>query len=331
MKYRMLGRLQVSAIGLGCMGMSEFYGTSDHEEAAQVILRARELGVTLFDTADVYGYGDNECLVGKVISEFRDDVVLATKCGIVRSKTDPTARGVNNSPEYIRSACEASLKRLGVDYIDLYYLHRIDPAVPIEESVGVMAELVRAGKIRHIGLSEVSADIIRRAHAVHPIAAVQTEYSLWSRGVEENGVLETCRELGIGFVPYSPLGRGFLTATIKNADKLDQDDFRKTLPRFQEDNFEYNYKLIGYVEIKAKELNCTPSQLSLAWLLSRYEHIVPIPGTKRVRYLEENAKSTDKVSLTSSDIEYLNRVSKEFAPKGQRYTPAAMKAYNLNE
>ncbi|PYX01164.1 MAG: aldo/keto reductase, partial [Acidobacteria bacterium] len=282
MKTRQLGRsgLTVSALGLGCMGMSEFYGPSDENESIATIHRAIERGITLLDTADVYGPYKNEELVGRAIRGKRDKLVIATKFGIVRDAANPNARGVNGRPEYVRKSCEASLKRLGIDVIDLYYQHRVDPNTPIEETVGAMAALVQEGKIRHIGLSEASAKTLRRAAKVHAITALQSEYSLWSRDPEDE-ILTTCRELGIGFVAYSPLGRGFLTGQIKRFEDFAADDFRRTVSRFQGENFQKNVDLVAKVEEIAREKGCTPSQLALAWVLAQGEEIVPIPGTKR--------------------------------------------------
>src|SRR5947209_3951528 len=312
MEQRSLGTqgLVVSAQGLGCMGMSEFYGSADEGEAIATIHRALELGVSLLDTADMYGFGDNEQLVGRAIADRREQVVLATKFGVVRDREDPTRRGISGRPEYVHSACDASLRRLGTDEIDLYYQHRVDPQVPIEETVGAMAELVAAGKVRFLGLSEAAAQTIRRAHEVHPISAVQTEYSLWSRDLEDE-ILPTLRELGIGLVAYSPLGRGFLTGRFKTPDDFPEDDFRRFNPRFQGENFERNLELVRRVEQLADEHNCTPGQLALAWVMHQGSDIVPIPGTKRRSYLEENVAAAE---IVLSDQE-LQRID-EAAPVG---------------
>jgi len=325
---RRLGRqgLVVSAQGLGCMGMSEFYGPGDEAESIATIHRALERGVDLLDTADMYGPYTNEELVGRAIRDRRDQVVLATKFGIVRDPQDPTRRAICGRPEYVRRACEGSLRRLGVDVIDLYYQHRVDPETPIEETVGAMAELVREGKVRFLGLSEASPETLRRAHAVHPISALQTEYSLWSRDPED-GVLATCRELGIGFVAYSPLGRGFLTGRIRRPEDLDPDDYRRHSPRFQGANFERNLALVARVEELAREKGVTPAQLALAWVLSRGEDVVPIPGTKRRRYLDENLAACD-VRLTPEDLARLDAAAPPGAAAGDRYPAAMMAAVN---
>jgi aryl-alcohol dehydrogenase-like predicted oxidoreductase len=327
MKQRKLGNqgLVVSAIGLGCMGMSEFYGNRDDQESIATIHRALDLGVTLLDTADVYGPFTNEELVGRAINNLRKEVVLATKFGIVRT-ADPTTRSVNGRPEYVRSSCEGSLRRLGVEVIDLYYQHRVDPNTPIEETVGAMAALVREGKVRFLGLSEASAQTIRRAHAVHPITALQTEYSLWSRDPEEE-ILPACRELGIGFVAYSPLGRGFLTGQIKSIDDLAQDDYRRYSPRFQGENFQRNLDLVRRVKETASQKGCTPAQMALAWVLAQGEDIVPIVGTKRRTYLEENLAALD-VKLTAEDLGRINQIVPQGAAVGTRYPEAMMKMIN---
>jgi aryl-alcohol dehydrogenase-like predicted oxidoreductase len=318
METRRLGKraLEVSALGLGCMGMSEFYGTTDEAEAIATIHRALELGITFLDTADVYGMGANERLVGKAIQGRRDQVVVATKFGNVRGpKGEPL--GISGKADYVRSACEASLERLGVEAIDLYYQHRVDQETPIEETVGAMAELLREGKVRHLGLSEASAATIRRAHAVHPITALQTEYSLWSRDPETE-ILPTVRELGIGFVAYSPLGRGFLSGRIRSPDDLEATDFRRRGPRFQAENLERNLELVAQVEELAAAKGVTPSQLALAWVLSRGDDVVPIPGTKRRTYLEENAAALE-VELSDDEIVRLERAFPPGAASGDRY------------
>jgi aryl-alcohol dehydrogenase-like predicted oxidoreductase len=326
LKKRQPGRqpLSVSEIGLGCMGMSEFYGSTDEGESIATIHRALELGVDFLDTADMYGPHTNEMLVGKALRGRREGVVVATKFGAVRGE-DGSFQGVRGDPEYVRTACDASLKRLGMDHIDLYYQHRVDPNVPIEDTVGAMSELVSAGKVRFLGLSEAAPETIRRAHAVHPIAALQTEYSLWTRDVEENGVLETVRELGIGFVAYSPLGRGFLTGRFKRQEDLPEDDYRRFSPRFQGENFDRNLELVRKVEEIASGKGVTPSQLALAWVLSQGEDIVTIPGTKRRKYLEENVAASD-VELTAAESKEIDEVFPVGSAAGLRYPERSMQA-----
>jgi len=325
MKHRTLGPKgpTVSAIGLGCMGMSEFYGAADEAESVRTIHHALDAGLNFLDTADMYGNGANEQLVGKTISNRRDEVFLATKFGIMRDPANPERRGINGRPEYVRAACDASLKRLGANYIDLYYQHRVDRDVPIEETVGAMAGLVRAGKVRFLGLSEPSAQTIERAHKVHPITAVQSEYSLWTRDPED-GILQTCEKLGIGFVPYSPLGRGFLTGAIRSPRDFAEDDFRRGNPRFMGGNFARNLGLVDTVRELATAKGCTAAQLALAWVLAQGEHIVPIPGTKRVKYLDENLAATDVV-LSKEDVAAIDDVFPRDIASGPRYTEESMR------
>jgi len=327
MEQRKLGRggPQLGAVGLGCMGMSEFYGATDDQESIATIHRALELGVTLLDTADVYGPFKNEELVGRAVRGRRDRVVIATKFGIVRGP-DPMARGVSGKPEYVRSSCDASLRRLGLDTIDIYYQHRVDPSVPIEDTVGAMAELVSQGKVRFLGLSEAAPATIRRAHAVHPITALQTEYSLWSRDPEDE-ILPTCRELGIGFVAYSPLGRGFLAGAIRRPEDLAEDDWRRFSPRFQGENFQRNLDLVRKVEDLARDKQRTPAQLALAWVLAQGGDIVPIPGTKRRDRLEENLKALD-LALGPDDVARIEAVAPRGAVHGQRYPESTMPLVN---
>jgi aryl-alcohol dehydrogenase-like predicted oxidoreductase len=324
-RQRRLGLMgpEVSALGLGCMGMSDFYAGRDDQESLATLERAFALGTTFYDTADMYGPFTNEELVGRFLKGKRDWVVLATKFGIMRDPKDPSVRGVNGKPDYVRKACEASLRRLGVEAIDLYYLHRVDPATPIEDTVGAMAGLVKEGKVRWLGLSEVSPETLRRAHKVHPITAVQSEYSLWSRDPEDDGILDACRDLGVGFVPYSPLGRGFLTGQIKRFEDLAPDDYRRNSPRFQGENFQKNLDLVKRIEEIASSKGCTPAQLALAWVLAQGDDLVPIPGTKRRKYLEENVGALD-VTLTAEDLQRIDEVAPKGVAAGTRYPEAMM-------
>jgi len=325
MQYRKLGGLRVSALGLGCMGMSDFYAGGSEAESIATVHQALDLGINFLDTADMYGRGANEELVGRAIRDRRDGVILATKFGFVRG-SDGVILGVDGRPEYVRQCCEASLKRLGVDTIDLYYQHRVDPNTPIEETVGAMAELVKEGKIRHLGLSEAAPGTIRRAHAVHPITALQTEYSLWSREPEEE-ILPLLRELGIGFVAYSPLGRGFLTGQIKSVNDLEPSDYRRSAPRFQSENFQKNLDLVVAVTEIAEQKRCTPAQLALAWVLAHGEDIVPIPGTKRPHYVAQNIGSL-AVTLTPADLKRIEDIFPKHAAAGERYAASSMQAVN---
>lgn len=320
MQQRTLGsngqRLEVSALGLGCMGMSDFYGTPDEDRAIETIHHALERGITFFDTADIYGPFTNERLVGEVLRPYRQDVTIATKFGVIRDESG-TTHGVNGRPSYVKEACDASLQRLCTDYIDLYYLHRVDPEVPIEDTVGAMGDLVDAGKVRYLGLSEAAADTIRRAHAERPLTAIQTEYSLWSR-MPEDEVLPTCRELGIGFVPYSPLGRGFLTARFRSPEDLPEDDWRRHNPRFQGKNFEKNLQLVEEVERLAEDKDVTPAQLALAWVLHQGEDVVPIPGTTNPDHLDENVTALE-VTLSEAELERIDEIAPKGAAVGDRY------------
>jgi len=326
MKIKPLGSegLTASELGLGCMGMSEFYGERNDAESTKTIHKAFEAGITFFDTADMYGPYINEELVGKAIKDFRRNITLATKFGIVRDAANPDVRSINGKPEYVKNSCEGSLKRLNTDVIDLYYLHRKDPDTAIEETIGAMGQLVAQGKIKGIGLSEVNADTLRRAHAVHPVTALQSEYSLWTRDPED-GILQTCKELGIAFVPYSPLGRGFLTGNYKKFEDFDANDYRRNSPRFMGENFNKNLQLVKKIELLAKEKNCTPSQLALAWVMAQGDFIFPIPGTKHIKYVEENAGATN-VHLTKKDLLEIEAIAPKNIAAGSRYPEAMMKS-----
>ncbi|MCB0721027.1 MAG: aldo/keto reductase [Ignavibacteriae bacterium] len=326
MKTRKLGHsdIEVSAIGLGTMGMSEFYGQTNEEESIKTIHTALDNGVNFFDTSDMYGIGHNETLLGKAIKDRRDKAVIATKFGVLRNAETRGFAGVSGKPEYVKQSCEGSLKRLGIDTIDLYYQHRIDPEVPVEETIGAMAELVKEGKVRYLGISEASADTLRRANSVHPISALQSEYSLWTREIEDD-ILPTARELGVSLVAYSPLGRGFLTGKYKKIEDFDEKDYRRSSPRFMGDNFQKNLDLVAKIEEVANKLQCTPSQVALAWVLAQGDDIIPIPGTKRVKYLLENIAAVN-IDLTPGEMESIDNIANEVM--GTRYPEASMKTVN---
>lgn len=328
MKTRHLGasKLKVSEIGLGCMSMSEFYGTPDERESLATLHRAIELGINFFDTADMYGSGANELLLAKAFKNEWNKIIIATKFGLVRDPKDKSFRGVNGHPDYVKAACDASLKRLNINVIDLYYLHRVDPTVPIEDTLGAMADLVKAGKVRYLGLSEVSAETLKKAHQIHPITALESEYSLWTRDPEKE-LIPLCEQLQISFVAYSPLGRGFLTSKINSIDELEANDFRRTNPRFVGESFSINHHLVDQLRMMASVKSVTAAQLALAWVLAKSPNIIPIPGTRRRKYLEENAKSAD-IQLTSNEIEQLDDLFAQEAVAGKRYTEAGMKLIN---
>lgn len=324
MKTRKLGQLEISAMGLGCMGMSEFYGPADHEAGLKTIKRALQLGVNFFDTADIYGRGTNECLLAEALNDTpRHQVMIATKCGIVRDEKNPTVCTVNTTPAYIKQCCNDSLKRLNTDYIDLFYLHRLDQTTPVEESMRALAELVKEGKIRHIGLCEVDADTIRRAHAIHPLTAIQSEYSLWCRTAD--AILPVCRELNIGFVAYSPIGRGFLSGEVQSSTPFGQNDFRHYAPRFNESNLKSNLQIIEYIKKTAESKQVTPAQLAIAWVLAQGNDIVPIPGTTKIKHLESNLGSLNIV-FTKEELAYLNDMTNVIDVKGERYPAQSMKS-----
>ena len=327
MEKRTLGQLEVSALSLGCMGMSDFYGPADETKCIETIKSAFDMGITFFDTADIYGFGANEELVGRAIRPFRDKVILATKFGVIRKKEDPSFRAISGRPEYVKQQCESSLQRLQTDVIDLYYQHRIDPNTPIEETVHAMATLVKEGKVRYIGLSEASPEIIKRAHAVHPITAIQTEYSLWTRDPEVR-ILSLCKELGIGFVAYSPIGRGFLSGSLSSVDTLSPNDFRRSIPRFEKQNFEYNFRIVKVLEAMAITKGCSPAQIAIAYTMAQGDFIVPLFGTTKPSHLKENLESL-KVTFSEKELDILRRFIPLGYARGDRYPEKAMRLYNF--